>query len=176
MLRSMLAMLVAASYALAPQQGTDEGTDPPTGQATSQPAVRTLPRNPRQAQIFEALLGDAERRRGPTILSQEPGSPGDTAEDGASLLLDGTPLMERSGRLVRSGDQSLFHFKPGSFADGAPEVIECNKNGLLEAMETEAEAGVREFIISAEVTRYRGRNYLNLLKYRRQIAHGNLGP
>jgi hypothetical protein len=54
--------------------------------------------------------------------------------------------------------------------------MEFNKNRWLEAMEAEAEAGVTEFIISAEVTRYRGRNYLNLLKYRRQISHGNLTP
>jgi hypothetical protein len=172
MLRVLLAMLVASSYALAPPQETNEDT----GQPASQPAVRTLPRSPRQAQIFEALLGDAQRPRVPTILSQEPGTPGDLAEDGTSLLLDGTPLWERSGRLVRSDGHSLFHFKPSSRPVGAAEAIEFNKNALLEAMESEAEAGVKEFIISAEVTRYRGRNYLNLLKYRRQITHGNLGP
>jgi hypothetical protein len=176
MVRLVLMMLVAAGYALAPQQETNEGDQPSADQPESQPAVRTLPRNPRQAQIFEALLGDTQRPRGPTILSQEPGSSGELPEGSASLFLEGTRLSERPGRVVRSDGQSLFHFKPGSISEGAPDVIEFNKNGLLEAMEAEADAGVMEFIISAEVTRYRDRNYLNLLKYRRQVSHGNLSP
>jgi hypothetical protein len=176
MARLVMAMLVAASCALAPQEGNNQGTEPPASQPTSRPAARTTPHNPRQAEIYEALLRDTERPRSPTILSQEPGTARDLENRDTSLLLEGTILSERLGRLVRAGDRSEFHFKPGSVADGAPDVMEFNKSEWLEAMEADAEAGVKEFVIWAEVTRYRGRNYLNLLKYRRQVAHGNLAP
>ncbi|MFQ5807708.1 MAG: hypothetical protein ACE5I3_14780 [Phycisphaerae bacterium] len=175
MVRLPLATLIAVSAALAPQQAKKQTAETPTSQPASQPAARASPRSPRQAQIYRALLGDTERPPPKPILPVSENAPG-VAEADASLLPEGAVLMERPGRLMRSAGRAVFHFKPGSPAEGAPETMECNKNGLLEAMEAEADAGVKEFIISAEVTRYRGRNYLNLLKYRRQVAHGNLGP
>jgi len=174
MLRLVLAVIVAASWTLAPQEAKEEGVTPPASQPTSQPAVRATPRSPEQARIFQELLRDTERPRAKPILSVSEDARSVAGD--ASLLPEGTVLIERPGRLVRSGERSEFHLKPDSPADGAPNVMEFNKNGLLEAMEAEAAAGVREFVISAEVTRYRGRNYLNLLKYGRRISHGNLGP
>ncbi len=147
--------------------------------AASQPASRraTRPSLPTQARIYEQLLRDTEPAR-PTIMSVNPDRPAaSTGKENPDLMLEGTVLAERSGRLVRSGENTAFRFAPGEVGDNkAPLVLEFNKNGLLEAMEREAEAGVSDFVISAEVTRYRGRNYLNLLKYSARIDHGNLSP
>jgi len=46
----------------------------------------------------------------------------------------------------------------------------------LEVMENEFETGVTEFVVTAELTRYRDRNYLLLRKCQRRISHGNLAP
>lgn len=180
MVRTMLAALLAVSLTAAAQQDQDDRAQPPASQPASKPAVRSAPRNPTQARILEELLRGTEPRQAKPILpvtSGEGGKPAVEAPNGnSSLLLEGTVLIERPGRLVRLGDRVEFHFKGGSPAENAAEAMEFNKNGLLEAMEAEAAAGVEEFIISAEVTRYRGSNYLLLRKYRRQIAHGNLSP
>lgn len=179
MLQFVLASLVAASYVLVSPQDKSKTTQPAQSQPASQPAGRTVsPRNPTQARILEALLRDAEQARPRPILSAPEAGRGTQAgsDDGVSLLPDGYGLNERPGRLVCGEGRVEFHFASGSPAGDAPAVMEFNKNRWLEAMEAEAEAGVKEFIISAEVTRYRGRNYLNLLKYRRQISHGNLTP
>jgi len=180
MVRVLLAMLLAASCAFGLQQSSDEPGEPPSSQPTSQPASRTPLRDPVQARIYQELLRDTERPQAKPILPVDPETGLTAAESGAgagpTTLLEGTVLIERTGRLLRGGDRSEFHFKAGSLADGGPDVMEILKNGLLEAMETEAEAGVKEFIISAEVTRYRERNYLLLRKYRRQVSHGNLTP
>lgn len=176
MLRFILASLIAATCTLTPPREKDEQAEASDGRTASQPA---FPRNPTQARIFEELLRDTERGNVKPILSERGIGRAAiaTSEDGSpSLLLEGTILIERLGRLASHGNRSEFHFTSGSPIEDAPDVMEFNKNGLLEAMEEEAEAGVKEFIISAEVTRYRNQNYLNLLKYRRQISHGNLTP
>ena len=180
MVRTLLATLVAVSLTAAAQERKDDRAQPPASQPASQPAVRSAPRNPTQARILEELLRGTEPRQAKPILPVTPGSNANSAagapNGNAFLLLEGTVLIERPGRLVRVGDRAEFHFKSGSPAENAADAMEFNKNGLLEAMEAEAAAGVEEFIISAEVTRYRGANYLLLRKYRRQIAHGNLSP
>ena len=180
MFRFLLATLIAGACVLDPPQEDVAAAKPGESQPASQPAGQTVsPRNPTQARILQELLRDAEQTR-PTPILSDPGveedSPAGVGDGQKSLLPDGYGLVERPGRLVRSGERVKFHFTSGSPAGDAPDVMEFNKNRWLEAMEAEAEAGVTEFIISAEVTRYRGRNYLNLLKYRRQIAHGNLSP
>lgn len=180
MFRFVLASLIAATCVLEPSQAPNETTPPAASQPASQPAGQTVsPRNPTQARILEELLRDAEQSRPTPILSAPDAGHGASApalEEGTSLLPDGYPVVERPGRLVRNGNRVEFHFDSGGPAADAPSVMEFNKNRWLEAMETEAEAGVTEFVISAEVTRYRGQNYLNLLKYRRQVSHGNLAP
>jgi hypothetical protein len=180
MLRFVLAVVAVASCTLGAQEEKGQQEAPPASQPASRPAERESPRDPIQAQIYEELLRNAERPRAKPILSVEPGREGQEAEaaggPAASLLLEGTVLIERAGRLVRTGDRLAFHFKAGALAEGATDTMEVLKNGLLEAMEAEAEAGVKEFVISAEVTRYRGQNFLLLRKYRRQTPHGNLGP
>ncbi len=180
MFRFVLASVVAGICLLAPPEEKDQPAQPPADQPASQPAVQPAPpRNPVQARILEELLRDVEQDRPTPILSDAAvgrKAIEDETHEGVSLLPDGTSLTERAGRLHRSGNRLEFCFTSGSPAPDAPDVMEFNKNRWLEAMEAEAEAGVEEFIISAEVTRYRGQNYLNLWKYRRQIKHGNLSP
>jgi hypothetical protein len=180
MCRFVVASVVVGFCVLAWAQEIDKPAEPPADPATSQPAVKPAsPRSPTQARILEELLRDAERAR-PTPILSDPERGSETIVEGGrggvSLLPDGYPLSERAGRLVRKGGRLEFHFTSGSPVADAPEIMEFNKNRWLEVMEAEAEAGVEEFIISAEVTRYRGQNYLNLLKFRRQISHGNLSP
>jgi hypothetical protein len=179
MFRFVLISLIAASCVREPPQEKEKAGESAEAQPASQPAGRTVsPRNPTQARILEELLRDAEQARPRPIVSEPQVERGRGSAEGSqpgSLLPDGY-LVERAGRLVRSGEHVEFHFTSGSPAEGAPNIMEFNKNRWLEAMEVEAEAGVEEFVISAEVTRYRGRNYLNLLKYRRQVSHGNLTP
>ena len=180
MLLIVLAAILTLGVATDPPGGqlTDEQT--PAAQPTSQPGVSTRPRSPTQARILEELLRGTEQHATRPILPDTASRNGEAAADaveaGRTLLLDGTPIWNRSGRLVRAGDRSEFHFDPGEAEESGPTVMEFNKNALLEAMEAEAQAGVKEFRISAEVTRYRGRNYLILRKYRRQISNGNLTP
>jgi hypothetical protein len=178
--RIVMAMLMAASCALALQEQEKESPPPITDTPTTQPAGRTKPRNPRQARIYEALLRDSAQERVQMIISREPGEAVDegvVAGEGArTLLREGKVLSELTGRLVRTGDRSEFHFKAGAPGGGAQDVMEFNKNGWLEMMEAESEAGVKEFIVTVEFTIYRGRNYLNLVKFRRQVSHGNLSP
>jgi hypothetical protein len=176
--RFVLATLVAMSCALCLQEGPDAGQQPPSSEPTSQPATRPSLRHPVQARIYEELLRDAEQSRAAPLLPVDPetGRAAAETESRMSLLLEGTPLIERTGQLVRSGQRSEFRFEPGGLAGEMPDTMEILRNSWLEAMEREAEAGVQRFVISAEVTRYRDRNYLLLLKYRRPISHGNLGP
>jgi len=143
----------------------------------TQPTSQAAPRTPVQADIYRQLLREQERptRILPTDPSAqlEPESAAGMSPSG--LRLDGTMLVDRPGRLVRTDDRSLFRFS-SSGADEFPATLEFNKNGLLEAMERESELDRGEFYITAVVSTYRGSNYLTLLKYRRQVSNGNLSP
>jgi hypothetical protein len=145
--------------------------------ATTQPAKRegTL-RKPEQAQILEHLLGQKD-----VVPLQPQTTPGrrpeqDAAGPGAQpLLLEGTLLVERPGRYVEQSGRAVFICRVDT-EDSAPRKMPILENQLLETMEREAQAGFSEFIVSAEVTRYRGKNYLLLKKVLRRASHGNLSP
>ena len=76
--------------------------------------------------------------------------------DGATLLADGTGLVERPGRLIWEKGKPVFVF---IMQEGGSRLqsMELLPNQLLEALEQEAERGISEFVISARVTRYKGR-------------------
>jgi hypothetical protein len=178
MFAAILPVYIALGWIFVPQQTPGEPPEVPASQPASQPAEQPGPRDPEQARIFQALLRGSEGPRAQPILSEPVTGAGEGEGEGGggSLLLDGTPLSQRAGRLVHTGDTSVFQFESGSPIEGAPETMEILKNAWLEHMEAEAEAGVKEFVISAEVTRYRGRNYLLIRNFHRQIDHGNLSP
>jgi hypothetical protein len=182
MLRPILVALCTAALV----RQAERQPQPPEPSADTQAATRpadstsTL-RRPVQADILRNLLGRDER---PTPIrpltrpatdgrSQAP-SAGIDAE-GHPLLLEGTFLSERPGRLVHESGRPMFVFHVEG-DDRPARSIEIMENQLLEAMERETEAGFSEFIISGEVTRYKDRNYLLLRKILRRVGHGNLGP
>lgn len=150
-------------------------TKPPASQPSSQPASSpSSGRTPEQAGVLKELLRSVDR---PAITTPEPirsSEPSPVVRKDDALQPEGTALIERLGRLVRSGERSEFKFAP---QDGkAVGQIEILPNSWLEYMEKEADSGASEFIITAELTTYRGRNFLLLRTYRRQVSHGNLSP
>ncbi len=167
----MMPYCLALAWILLPMQTSDPAP-------ATQPTSQASPRTPTQADIYRQLLREQER---PTrILPTDP--TGQTEPDGTAsgmsksgLRLDGTLLVDRPGRLVRTEDRTMFRFR-SSGADGFSATLELNKNGLLEAMERESELDRGEFYITVVVSTYRGSNYLTLLKYRRQVSNGNLSP
>lgn len=154
--------------------------------AATQPASRPAEapsslREPAQANILKGLLGRHERPR-PILPQSARDAEADTETaagaldpDGQPLLLEGTFLIERPGRLVNVEGRPSFVLQVEGEDQGVRTVELC-PNQLLEAMEREAASGFTDFIISAEVTRYRSRNYLLLRKILRRVDHGNLGP
>jgi hypothetical protein len=174
MLRLAVAALLAGGGISSLQDAPNRVSPAAASQPASKPATRTAPRGPEQARILEELLRGSERRQVKPILSKPvEGQEGSEEQEGGTLLLEGTVLIERAGTLVRGVDRSEFRFKSAGAGEERLEPMEFNKNSWLELMEAEADAGVREFVITAEVTRYHGRNYLLLRKFRRYMSNGN---
>ncbi len=170
-------LAVAFMLALATMTPQQKPAEPP---AETQPASRpsegrTTLRKPAQSEILRNLLARTDR---PTAIApQTPESPGEVrpGEGGMPpLLLEGTMLVERPGRLIHEEGRARFAFLDGD--NRATRTLDLLENQLLELMEREAQAGFNEFVISAEVTRYRDRNYLLVRKLLRRVEHGNLGP
>lgn len=91
------------------------------------------------------------------------------------LLPDGYRLVDRPGRLTRESDYWVISFE--SRSRGAPEMpIRLLPNRLLEDMEEFSAGGTKDvvFIISGEVTEYRGVNYLLIQKLLTRPSVGNL--
>lgn len=168
-LQVVICLLQAQSHADPPPASQPGGAEPPT---TTSSAPSTATRKPEQARILEQLIRDAERPR-PIIPDATPGKAPGKATNG-SLLLEGTMIVERAGRLIRAGDQLLLETRLED--QDPPRKLPLVPNAWLESMEGEAAAGNLDFIVTAEVTRYRGQNYLIVRKARRQVAHGNLSP
>jgi hypothetical protein len=149
----------------------------PTASAPASAPIspRTL-RKPAQAEIIQDLLREREQQG--VILPQDPQTgqsavvqPGESSE---GLIPEGTILVERPGRLVSEDGRPTFLFLTLE-TGGQVQAMELLPNQLLEAMERQS-ASTAQFTISAQVTRYRGRNYLLLLKVLRRVGHGNLSP
>jgi len=153
------------------------GAEGGPGPASAPASPRTL-RRPEQAEIIQDLL--RQRDKAGVILPQDPqegqssGAVRAATADDSSLLPEGTILVERPGRLVSDGGRPMFVFLT-SATGGRPQSMELLPCQLLEALERESARG-SEFTVSGEVTRYRGRNYLLLLKVLHRVNHGNLSP
>jgi hypothetical protein len=149
---------------------------------TTQPAAPRTLRRPEQAEIIQNLLRDRE----PSIMivPQDPEAvigqrvpttqPVGAAQE-PTLLVDGAIVVERPGRLLYENGEPIFAFFS---LDAGPQLnaMQLLPNQLLEAVEREAKLGSSEFVISGRVTRYRGDNYLLLLKALRRVENGNLAP
>ena len=151
-----------------------------TSQPTTQPAAAPT-RRPVQAEILKKLIQEQQRRA--PIEPVDPGGPrGATIArsarqedpEGNPLLVDGTVVVERPARLVyEDGRPKLVLTLEGSSRQRSMELL---RNQLLAAMEHESTAGFSEFVITGEVTRYQGENYILLRKLLRRVDNGNLGP
>ena len=88
---------------------------------------------------------------------------------------DGSPLVERPGRLTSSPDGWLFVFE--SDRPDYPEppmalLLNMNTQLMVEAL-AQGPTGL-VFLVSGEVTSFSGRNYLLPRVARRRIDDGNL--
>jgi hypothetical protein len=172
----LIAFVLAAAASPQPQQLPD--AQPATStQPTTQPAPRDAGyRKPMQARELEPLLRGQEARPVlPTPVSREQELAGSRRAAESALFLDGEPLVDRPGRLIRRGERSEFVFRIDD-ASQKTVTLELHRNQLLEAMEDEADHGLSEFIVSGEITRYRGTNGLLLRKVLRRVSNGNVGP
>lgn len=182
---ALLAVLPAgALLALVEEPGHDE---PVTSQPASRPATAQDPeprREPSSTEILRKLQEESRREakgivRGgvpgtrPEPIEQDPGNAIAPLE--GKLLPDGSRLVDRSGRLAKAEDYMTFSFE--SRGKGAPErPIRLLPNRLLEDMEMYSEGGAKPvvFVISGEVTEYRGVNYLLIQKLLVRPSTGNL--
>lgn len=179
---SIFPTLILAALAGFPQAAPNSTAQQSTSQPTTSPeSGRRTTRESRQLEILRKLIPAQDSRR--VILPKQPqartvrggGQAGETTNGGVPLLLEGISLVERPGRLVRTGDRAEFVFDNAGAAGQLRRMI-INKSEQLEMMERLAESGVSGFTISAEITTYRDRNYLNLRRVRARRGHGNLAP
>jgi hypothetical protein len=185
MLRWLLTAVMTSLVVITPQENKPHAGQgkPQAGQPASAPATQPITRKPQQVDILQKLL--ERQARAEPIPAREPDSQATgrrtsgngmgTSVDSATLLLEGTMLIERPGHFVLDGDRAEFVFTP----DGSQRVLpamEILRTQLLETLESEAQRGGTEFIISAEVTRYHKKNYIILRKVLRRVDNGNISP
>ncbi|MBX3395536.1 MAG: hypothetical protein KF841_09220 [Phycisphaerae bacterium] len=193
------ALLFAASAIMIDRALADDPQDQPssapaseTGSSakkppTTKPASGADPEPRREPSATEILrqLQEASRRDAKAVV--RPGVEGerprpiDTPPGNAisppesKLLPDGTRLVDRPGRMSREGEQWVYSFE--SRGQGAPErPIRLLPNRLLEDMEMYSENGTKPvvFIVSGEITEYRGVNFLLVQKLLVRPETGNL--
>ena len=90
------------------------------------------------------------------------------------LLPDGSRIVDRPGRLTSEGEYFTYSFE--SRGQGAPEMpLRLLPNRLLEDMEIASAGGTKHivFVVSGEVTEYRGVNYLLVQKLLARPSIGN---
>lgn len=176
-------MLVAAWAALAPQEMNptrpDGPTTGPSSQATSTPTTQPSQHSPtpEQLRIIEDLLREQELPRLITPSDSTPSASRTGSLDGRAtkaLIPEGRQLVGRSGTLVVGDDRAEFRFT--SREEGLPAAIELLPNSLLELMEQEAARGAAEFVISGDITAYRGVNFLIVRSASRRIINDNIQP
>ena len=108
---------------------------------------------------------------GATAPNKEGGSR--SASDVESLLPDGSPLMNRVGRLVRQG--SWWTFVSDSDRPKQPEpVLRLLPNQGVERIVRKSQHGGGMFTASGEVTSFDGENYLLTRVATRRVNTGNL--
>ncbi len=178
---AVLVIVLALVFVRSIAQEQAPPTEPPGEEsAASQPTTQTAEprtfRKPPQAELLRDLLRQEQARPiQPRISAEEQAATAAEERRDELLLVDGTSLVERAGRLAFEDSVPYFLFSLGG---DPPQDLKLRllPNKLLETMEREHEAGFTEFVISAEVTSYRGENYLFLRKVLRRVGHGNLGP
>lgn len=173
-MNSRIGLLVTVSIAVVALAIAQDSTmtpvaNPQSSETASEPPPERRPR-PAQVDVLQDLLRDRERTRSvrPQFNELSPnGFDGDLFPEGS--------VTTRAGRLVLGDGTTKFRFNSSDEKLGG-RTFEVLKNAWLERMERDTQAGMTEFIVSGEVTRYRGSNYLLIRNYRRQVSNGNLTP
>lgn len=95
--------------------------------------------------------------------------------DGRTLILDGSPMVNRPGRLVREGSWWTLAFE-SNLPDAAEPPIRLLPNQVLELMVRTSQRGSigLVFIVSGEATLHDGENYLLTRSVTRRLDLGNL--
>lgn len=133
-------------------------------------------RTPEQANVLKELLRDSDRPpTAPPTKARWGAQPTRKPVSDENLLAEGQLIVERSGRFIRQGDHAAFQFIAEE-KGGQTLTLELLENAWLDYMEQEASGQEAEFIVTAEATQYRGRNFLLLRSFRRQVSHGNIAP
>lgn len=159
---------------------TQESRPSPSTQAAAPASQRTTGRSQDQRELLQQIQHERENRT--PILPLPPQQTGRKAQTKAeknaqdsALMVEGWPVVERTGRVVKVGDSTAFEFDavgPGPTL----ATMEITKNSLLEQLESVSDAARKLFVVSGEVTRYRGRNYLTLKRVSVRAGHGNVSP
>lgn len=183
MSRSKVAALVIAAGVAwlggAAAQQSQPADSAPSASAAPASTETDSRRTPKQLEILRELLRERERpapiipSRHRAAAARRPGQPLDAPLD-PNALPDGAMIVERSARLVvEDGLPRLVLTLQG---ETQPRSMQLNRNEWLEALERAAAEGTQEFVVTAEVTLYRGRNYLILRKVLERLSNGNLTP
>ncbi len=168
-----------------PEQAGSEKADDPKAEQKDAPAAKTPlkdkkadsqdpgpRRNISPEELLKELQKDTLKTGRPITSADKPGeerrstvatnaATGGVRPVSKRLLPDGSRIVDRPGRLTREG--SFFTFSFESRGQGAPEMpIRLLPNRLLEDMEIVSAGGAKSivFVVSGEVTEYRGVNYL----------------
>ena len=167
----------------ATSQAGDSAAASKTGESNKDPEP---PRNASPAEILKRLQEDTRnlprqvtrptdhrsaRRR---VIAPNPDDRNAIQPADHKLLPDGSRIVDRPGRLTSEGEYFTFSFE--SRGQGAPEMpIRLLPNRLLEDMEIASAGGTKHivFVVSGEVTEYRGVNYLLVQKLLARPSVGN---
>ncbi len=177
-----------------PAEGEEQNQTPTSGEPAAKPAESDTPapadssqddvRTPKQPSA-EDIIREFQKQRpqnvplapvgqeDETIVSGVDASPEGTRK--APLLPDGSLLVDRAGRVVKEGQWWLFVFESDneSLLEPPMKLLPCQ---ALERMVRESRGGVDSviFIVTAEVTDFKGENYILPRKVMRKRNLGNL--
>jgi hypothetical protein len=175
---------LAVTGAWAQEKAEDRGRDSQQAGSDKQEAAAGEPVSPAQPDpedIIQRLQGD----RLPNVPippvrdEQEVGeyfAPVAPSEELEPLLPEGAYLVDRAGRLVKRENWWTFvHEDRGQVVRSRP--LRVLPSQLLETMEYASAEGTGDivFVVSGEITEFRGVNYLLLRKVLIRRAMGNLG-
>ena len=167
---------------LAPRNSDRDGeAEPPDGakEEAAKSDSQTPPEVAAEGDVEDVLRALQEERSFREPVSMVAITPASAPQDPPSvrpaLIPEGSPMMERAGRLVRQGNWWTLAFE-SDHRDHPELPIKVLPNKTLEKMvETMQSSSIGlVFIVSGHVTVFEGENYLLAQTARRRLASGNL--
>ena len=160
--------------------GDSSSASAPEGQPPGRGAIAAAPEEPTESVATDAPVDDVlERLRrlqpARTVVTVDDDSAGDTAKARHSTTPGGAPLVDRPGRLIAAGDWWSFVFE-SDHPDYPEPPVKLLPNRNVELMVEVSDRGTTGlvFIVSGEVTAFKGESYLLPRAARRRIDSGNL--